>query len=81
MQQKRAPPVLPHHAELARATVDEPVAVVDDEDGIESHVRARYTSEKVIKVSDCEMATLNSAGDEFYPKWNCTVVPRRPAKS
>jgi hypothetical protein len=39
------------------------------------------TSQKSVKVSDCEMATLNIAGDEFHPKWNYTVVPRRPAKS
>jgi hypothetical protein len=36
------------------------------------------TYPKGIKVSDAEMATLNSKGDTFHPEWNYTISPRVP---
>jgi hypothetical protein len=33
------------------------------------------TYQKGVKVSDAEMATLDIAGDEFHPEWNCTINP------
>lgn len=34
--------------------------------------------EKVVKVSDTEIASLDIIGDAFHPEWNYTIKPRRP---
>ena len=37
--------------------------------------------QKGIKVSKAEMKCLDITGDQFHPKWNYTIKPRRPRKS
>ena len=80
VEQDRAPPVLPHHAELARPAADQPVGSrrIDrsnhDQDGLK--VRCELDTniyQKGIKVSDAEMAALNIEGDAFHPEWNYTI--------
>ena len=85
VEQDRAPPVLPHHPDLARQAADQPIAVVEliASTTTKTGLRVRCeldtrTYPKGIKVSDAEMATLNITGDAFHPEWNYTISPRAP---
>ena len=88
MEQDRAPPVLPYHAELARPPSDGSIAVVELIGATTTKAGLRVecalderTYEKGIKVRDAEMDALDIAGDAFHPEWNYTIKPRQLAES
>ena len=83
MEQDRASPVLSHHAELARASSDQPNGGrrIDRGDNNEAGLTVRCepdenTYAKGVKVSDAEMAALNITADAFHPEWNYIIAPR-----
>jgi len=83
MEQDRAPPVLPHHAELARPAAHRPrielIAATRTKTGlkVESALDTRVY-EKGIKVTNAEVKRLDIRGDALHPEWNYSVVPRKP---
>src|SRR5262249_12195398 len=83
MEQDRAPPVLPHHPELAcpplvdRMTIVELIAATTTTTGLKVACALDTRSyEKGKKVSDAEMKTPDITGDPFHPEWNYTIRPR-----
>ena len=78
VEQDRAPLVLPHHADLARATTrrSHGGSQADRCDDVHSALDTA-TYEKGIKVSNAEMKALNITGDRFHPEWNYKITPRQ----
>ena len=85
VEQDRASPVLPHHAELARPAADQPACRRrsdrrdhDDKrpDG-RQHTRPAPLRERQ-QGERTEMASLDIPGDPFHPEWNYTIAPRAP---
>ena len=88
MEQDRAPPVLPYHAELARPAADGSIAVVEligattTKAGLKVECALdERTYEKGIRVPDAEMDAPDLTCDAFHPEWNYTIKPRRFAES
>jgi len=82
MEQSRASPVLVHHAELALVSylvIIQLIANTTTDTGLTVDCRLDENHyEKVLKISDAEMATLNIKPAAFHGEWNYTISPRPP---
>jgi len=82
MEQNRAPALLPHQPELARAAADQLPG--DHQLNRRDHhqpglkVFARLDERdypKKVEVSDRDLAAVNLTADPFHPEWNYAISP------